>query len=138
MLLAKGISREVESVDKTVIRTRKPWNLGTWAWLGNRIAGTALIFYLMVHIIVVSTSQAGEKNFNGLMEKAHQPIPLALEILLLLAVVFHSANGIRHILIDFGICRPKAHIALIWAVVIVCLVVFSVSVSIFGPIIMRG
>jgi succinate dehydrogenase / fumarate reductase cytochrome b subunit len=122
-------------LDKTEIRTRTPWSLGTWAWLLNRIAGTALILYLLVHIMVISQTLYGAKGFDSLMELAHQPVALALEIMLMMAVAFHGLNGLRHVLIDFGICGPRNHLALLWTAVAFCVVIFLASVAVFGPII---
>lgn len=125
-------------MDKPVIRTRTPWDLGTWAWLANRIAGTVLILYLMEHILLLTSTQTGEQSFNRLMEKVHQPFPLVMEILLLLAVVFHGTNGIRQILIDFGLCTPKSHVVLLWGVIGVTFIILIVSAVIFAPIIIKG
>jgi len=123
------------STSKPLVRKRRPWDLGTWVWLGNRIAGTAIILYLIAHIFVISIAKSGAESFDGVMEAMHNPIPLILEILLVIAVTAHGLNGLRHIIIDFGICCPKHHIALSGVVAAICVVVFIVTLVIYSPVI---
>ncbi len=76
---------------------------GMYAWLLHRVSGLALIFYLMAHIPVLSTVLRGPNTFNAVMEYLHSPLYLTLDLLLLVAVVFHGINGIRVVLFDLGI-----------------------------------
>lgn len=122
-------------VNKTLICKRKPWDLGTWAWLLNRIAGTAIILYLIAHIFVISVTQNGAESFDSLMAMMHKPVPLALELVLVMAVIAHGLNGLRHILIDFGICRPRHHTALLGAIAVICALVFIAAVIIYFPLV---
>lgn len=76
---------------------------GMYAWLLHRVSGLALIFYLLLHIPVLSTALWGPNTFNATMEYLHSPLYLTLDLLLLVAVAFHGINGIRVILFDIGI-----------------------------------
>jgi len=96
-------------VNKPLIRKRSPWDLGTWLWLLNRIAGVAIIVYLCVHILVIGSTRGGADAFNGVMNSLHSPFSLFLELVLILAIVAHGVNGLRHIAIDFGFASPVEH-----------------------------
>lgn len=78
---------------------------GMWAWTLHRISGLALSGYLIVHIIVISSSASGASgmNFDKLLAQLTQPFFLVLDLLLWAAVLYHALNGIRVLLFDAGI-----------------------------------
>lgn len=67
--------------------------VGMWAWVWQRISALAIIFFLGLHLTLT-----------------YKP---AIQFLLLLAVTFHAALGIRVILLDFNIVSVKYQKALI-------------------------
>ncbi len=81
------------------------YRTGMWAWTLHRISGLALSAYLIVHIIVISSSARGPSgvNFNSLLATLTQPFFLVLDLLLWAAVLYHTLNGIRVLLFDAGI-----------------------------------
>ena len=83
--------------------------LGMWAFLLHRLTGLALVFYLLLHIMVISTSLQGSAAFNKLLAVLTTPLFIALDMGLLAAVLFHGLNGVRIIIFDlgFGIRRQK-------------------------------
>lgn len=102
----------------------KRGRLGLWGWVWggkhniervlytlHRITGVALVFYLMVHIIVVGFRAFGENAWTKAMAAVGvgNPVVRILEYFLVIAVVFHATNGIRLVLgeLGFGIGRPK-------------------------------
>lgn len=102
---------------------------GMWAWLLFRISGLILVFYLGAHIIIISTGQVGAdgETFNNLMKMFDSPIAVLLDLLLCAAVLYHALNGVRIVLMDFGI-GIKQHKIIFWicmAVAAVCLVFFA-------------
>ena len=120
-------------MNNDLICKRKPWDLGTWLWLLNRIAGVVVILYLVTHICVISTTQKGAETFNGIMGSLHSPGALAMELLLIFAVVAHGLIGLRHILIDFGIAVPGNHKALFGAATVIFAVIAAVAINIMWP-----
>lgn len=78
---------------------------GMWAWTLHRISGVALSVYLIVHIIVISSSTRGSAgiNFNSLLATLTMPFFLVLDLALWAAVLYHTLNGIRVLLFDIGI-----------------------------------
>lgn len=71
--------------------------IGMWAWLCQRIAALALIVLVALHLAL---------TYNR-----------AIQFLLLLAIAFHGALGVRIILLDFNLVSVKYHRALIWGLV---------------------
>jgi succinate dehydrogenase / fumarate reductase cytochrome b subunit len=100
-----------------------------WAWLLFRISGLILVFYLGAHIIVISTGQFGGdgETFNNVMNFLEHPVALILDLALVVAVLYHALNGVRIILMDFGVGIHR-HKIIFWscmAVVVICFVVFA-------------
>ena len=77
------------------------WKTGMWAWVIHRVTGLALTFYLCLHIWVVSTLSS-EATFNTTMKFLTSPIFKLAEIGLLACIIFHTFNGIRILIVDFG------------------------------------
>jgi succinate dehydrogenase / fumarate reductase cytochrome b subunit len=102
---------------------------GMWAWLLFRISGLILVFYLGAHIIVISTGQFGAdgETFNNLMKFFDHPVAVVLDLALVVAVLYHALNGVRIILMDFGVGIHR-HKIIFWsamAVVVICFAVFA-------------
>ncbi len=76
---------------------RENTRIGMWAWLCQRISALAIVVLLALHLTLT-----------------YRP---AIQFLLLLAVTFHAALGIRVILLDFNIVGVKYQKALIWVLV---------------------
>lgn len=98
---------------------------GMWAWLLFRISGLILVFYLGAHIIVISTGQFDK--LNDLMKMFDNPILVLADLALVVAVLYHALNGVRIILMDFGI-GVRRHKILFWsamAVVVICFAIFA-------------
>ncbi|MBI4336507.1 MAG: succinate dehydrogenase, cytochrome b556 subunit [Chloroflexi bacterium] len=89
--------------------------MGWWAWAGRRVTGVALVLYLLAHIGVISTALRGQHDFDRVLAVLQSPPFVVADLLLLLAVLYHTLDGLRIILLDLGIgARHQA--ALIWAV----------------------
>lgn len=110
---------------------------GTWAWLLHRISGLGLVFYLFLHIWVISSSTQGEAAFDRLLAALQTPLFVVLDLGLLAAVLFHGLNGIRIILFDVGVgVRPQK--ALFWGVMAFAVLVFLVASYVSLPLIFRA
>jgi succinate dehydrogenase / fumarate reductase, cytochrome b subunit len=102
---------------------------GMWAWLFFRVSGLILVFYLGAHIIVISSNHFtdGGKTLNDLMRMFDHPLLVILDLALVVAVLYHALNGVRIILMDFGVGIHR-HKLVFWsamAVVVVCFAVFA-------------
>ncbi len=80
--------------------TRYRGKSGQWAFVFHRISGFLVFFFLLLHIVDVSLVQDPE-----LYDEVHALYGNVLlrifEVGLLWALVFHSLNGLRIVLIDF-------------------------------------
>lgn len=102
---------------------------GMWAWLLFRISGLILVFYLGAHIIIISMGQFGAEGetLNDIMKTFDHPVLVLLDLALVVAVLYHALNGVRIILMDFGIGVHR-HKILFWsamAVVVICFAIFA-------------
>jgi succinate dehydrogenase / fumarate reductase cytochrome b subunit len=96
-----------------------------WAWLLFRISGLILVFYLGAHIIIISLGQWG--SLDRVMKLFDTPVMVLLDLALVVAVLYHALNGVRVILMDFGVGINR-HKVIFWcamAVVVICFAVFA-------------
>lgn len=75
--------------------------LGQWAWLLHRVSGVAVGLFLFVHILDTALVGFGPQVYNFVTSIYHQPALRILEFLLVSAVFYHGANGLRLVAIDF-------------------------------------
>lgn len=100
--------------------------IGMWAWLLFRISGLVLVFYLFAHIWVISQGRVGgPERLDELFELFHKPLFVFLDLMLVAAVLYHALNGVRIILMDFGV-GIRQHKAVFWVCMTVAAVIFGV------------
>jgi succinate dehydrogenase / fumarate reductase cytochrome b subunit len=99
------------------------WRTGAVAWLFHRVSGLALTLYLILHVWVTHHVVQGERSFDRIMGFLSSLPFKVFEIALLAAIAYHTANGIRILIIDFG-QGARYHKPLFWGAVAVGLVVF--------------
>ena len=78
---------------------------GMWSWLFHRIAGLGILLFLLIHIVDISLLNFGPKVYNDGIALFGVGIVRVVSLALIAAVLYHSFNGVRIILIDFW---PKA------------------------------
>jgi succinate dehydrogenase / fumarate reductase cytochrome b subunit len=99
------------------------WRTGAIAWLFHRVSGLALMLYLALHIWVTHHVVQGPESFNWIMGLLSSfPFKLA-EIALLAAIVYHTFNGVRILVIDFA-QGSKYHKPLFWGAVACSVIAF--------------
>lgn len=91
---------------------------GHFAFSLNRLTGLGLLFYLYLHLAVLSTLLRGEDAWSSFLRLATTPAFLGLDVLLLFGLLAHGLNGLRVALIGSGVASDRQK-ALLWAVVIV-------------------
>ncbi len=71
------------------------------AWMGHRLSGIGVIVFLFAHVVETATVALGPGVYDFTQGLYHN-LPVRLgEILLMAAVVYHSLNGLRVIVMDF-------------------------------------
>ena len=107
---------------------------GMWAWILFRISGLVLVFYLFVHVWVISQGRVGgAASLNNLFKFFDRPLLVFLDLMLVSAVLYHALNGVRIVLMDLGI-GIRQHKAIFWVCMLVAaltLCAFSIKASSF-------
>ena len=91
---------------------------GTFAWILHRLSGLGLIFYLLLHIWVISHLSGGEKSFDAVMHVFGNPLFKLLEVGLVGVILYHLFNGLRITLIDMGVLIERQKMLYIIAVIV--------------------
>jgi succinate dehydrogenase / fumarate reductase cytochrome b subunit len=106
--------------------------LGHVAFVGNRITGLGLVFYLYLHLAVLSLLLRGAEAWNEFLEIATTTVFLLLDVLLLFGLLYHGLNGLRVTLVGTGYV-PNRQKALWWAGAVVGTLVLALgAVRILG------
>ncbi len=98
---------------------------GQYSWLLHRITGVAIILFLFAHVIDTAVVGWGPNAYNRVVRVYENPIVRLLELGLVAAVLYHSFNGIKILLVDFFPSLAK-HIRVMG---IVTLTVFLASMA---------
>ena len=71
------------------------------AWFGHRASGLGVLFFLFLHIVETSTVLFGPEVYD-FTQTFYANLPAKVgEVLLMAALVYHSLNGLRVIVMDF-------------------------------------
>ena len=87
--------------------------VGGWAFALNRITGLGLVLYLVIHLVALSLLARGEAAWDAFIALMKSPFVLALDLVLILGLLFHGLNGVRIALVGMGIGVPR-HKGLFW------------------------
>ncbi|GCE48330.1 succinate dehydrogenase subunit C [Thermosporothrix hazakensis] len=74
---------------------------GMWSWLLHRVSGLGLLLFLFIHVVDISLLSFGPNVYNEGIELFDNIIVRFLSLALIVAVFYHSFNGIRIVLVDF-------------------------------------
>lgn len=121
----------------------RPWvenvrGLGVWAWFFQRVTGVALVFYVGLHIFVIHfASTGGRMRFDEVMARLESPFFISLDLILLAVVLYHGLNGLRIVLLDFGV-GVKHQAALFWVLGAIGVILFGFGVNALWPFLAAG
>jgi succinate dehydrogenase / fumarate reductase membrane anchor subunit len=76
-------------------------DLGQYAWILHRATGLGVLFFLLVHIIDIMLIGFGRDIYDESVEFYSNKFLIPMEVALVGAVIYHTLNGLRVILIDF-------------------------------------
>ena len=91
---------------------------GMWSWVLHRITGTAIFFFLLVHILDTSLVRLDADAYTNVIATYKTPIMGLGELALVAAIGLHALNGLRIIAIDFTNWGTKYQRALFWIVIV--------------------
>ena len=99
--------------------------VGMWSWVLHRITGVAIFFFLLVHVLDTSLVRIDPEAFNDVMATYKTVIIGFGELGLVAAILYHSLNGVRIILIDFWRKGAKYQNLMFWVVIGLALLLFA-------------
>jgi len=112
---------------------------GMWSWLLHRITGLGILLFLLVHIVDIGLLGFGPAVYNEGIALFGTPIVRLISLALIGAVLYHSFNGVRIILIDFW-PRATRYQGIMFATVMVLTIIcflpmaYFVIAPIFQPV----
>ena len=115
-----------------LFRYRISWS--QLAWFGHRLSGIGVLVYLFTHIVENATLAFGPSVYNTTQTWFHN-LPVRLgEILLMAALVYHSLNGLRVIVMDFWPRTTVAYRPLTYGVIVATiLTMIPMSIIMISP-----
>ncbi|WP_285727360.1 succinate dehydrogenase, cytochrome b556 subunit [Psychromicrobium xiongbiense] len=87
---------------------------GMWSWVGHRVTGVVIFFFLLVHVLDTSLVRVSPEAYDAVIGTYKNPLMGVGEAALVAAIVFHAFNGLRLILVDFWKKGPKYQRQLLW------------------------
>ena len=97
-------------------------NEGMWSWVGHRITGVVIFFFLLVHVLDTALVRVSPEAYDAVIGTYQNPLMAVGEVGLVAAIVFHAFNGLRIILVDFWKGGTKFHKQMLWGVLILWVV----------------
>jgi len=91
---------------------------GHWAFSINRVVALGLVFYLYLHLAVLSMLLRGPSAWGGFLRLATTPVFLGLDAILIVGLLFHGLNGLRVALVGTGIAADRQK-ALFWSAMVI-------------------
>ncbi|MCW1248980.1 succinate dehydrogenase, cytochrome b556 subunit [Acaricomes phytoseiuli] len=89
---------------------------GMWSWVGHRVTGVVIFFFLLVHVLDTSLVRVSPEAYDAVIGTYKNPVMGLGEVALVAAIVFHAFNGLRIIAIDFWKKGPNYQRQLLWGV----------------------
>ena len=97
---------------------------GMWSWVGHRITGVVIFFFLLVHVLDTSLVRVSPEVYTSVIGPYKNPLMAVGETGLVAAILFHAFNGIRLILVDFWAKGPRYQRQLMIGVLVLWVVLF--------------
>jgi succinate dehydrogenase / fumarate reductase, cytochrome b subunit len=100
----------------------------------HRVTGLVIVFYLYLHLGVLSMLLVGRSAWSGFLSLVTAKGFLAFEVVLIAAVLFHGLNGIRVALVGSGIAVTRERALLCGAVTIATAATIFAGLHIMGAL----
>ncbi len=90
---------------------------GMWTWVGHRITGVLIFFFLFAHVLDTALVRVSPDDYNAIIDTYKTPVVNLMEVGLVGAVLYHALNGMRVMAIDFWEQGTRYQKQMSWAVV---------------------
>ena len=101
--------------------TRRPAERGElhrWAFIAHRLSGFAVFAFLCLHVIDIGLAAVSSSLYDD-FHAIYGTVPMRLfECALLVAILFHTFNGLRLIVIDIADLGSAAALKVLYAVTV--------------------
>src|ERR1039457_2188077 len=78
---------------------------GMWPWLGQRVTAVLVIVTILIHLVLTHYVAIGHLSYSNIGARLAHGAVLVNDIVLLLAVVYHGLNGLRMVVLDWGLAH---------------------------------
>ena len=89
----------LEAKEAAIVQTRG----GMWAWLLQRITAGVLLFGLTSHLVATHVMAIGQLSDSNIGLRLASSFFVVVDVSLLAAGVFHGLNGVRMVMLDYGL-----------------------------------
>jgi succinate dehydrogenase / fumarate reductase cytochrome b subunit len=96
-----------------------------WPWLGQRATAVIVIVTILIHLVLTHYVAIGKLSYDNIADRLAGGLVLANDLLLLVAVVYHALNGVRMVVLDWGLAGRGARRGMdivLWAIGITAVV----------------
>jgi len=76
---------------------------GMWPWLAQRVTAVLVIVTIMIHLVLTHLFGSAPLTFADIGDRLASGAVLVNDVVLLLAVLFHGLNGLRMVVLDWGL-----------------------------------
>ena len=97
----------------------------------HRVSGVVIFFALAILLWLLDESLSSQQSFDSLKETLTQPIARIIVWTSLVALLYHSVAGIRHLLMDLGVGEESFQIGRISAWIAVALALALIAAITF-------
>jgi succinate dehydrogenase / fumarate reductase cytochrome b subunit len=106
-----------------------------WAFYAHRITGVAILAFLALHVLDVAVWTVSRSAFDEIHELYGSPVLRVFECGLLVAILFHTLNGLRVLAIDAADLGARAAARLLAGVLALTVLLGAAgSVVILAPL----
>ena len=112
--------------------------VGQWSWALHRLTGVGVLLFLIFHILDTALILLGPTLYNKVIAIYRMPLFGLSEIGLFAAVLYHSLNGVRIVVIDFWPASTRWHKQMFAAVAAFFFLIFLPVAWIMLGHILRG
>src|SRR5450631_339081 len=97
---------------------------GMWSWLFHRVTGVAILLFLLIHIVDITMIGFGPTIYNDALNLFATPLVRFVSLGLVAAVLYHSFNGLRIVIIDFWPRGVKYQQPMFWGAIVLTAIGF--------------
>ena len=111
-------------------------DLQRWAFVAHRASGVAVFAFLTLHVFDVALYALSPARFDDVHELYGTALMRVFECLLLFAILFHTFNGLRLVLLDVAEIRASTAQRLLQLVIVLAAVLgTAASIVILRPVV---